>query len=719
MNDANKRYLYPKQVQVTIQQDDIGEYQRAAARLRESRVELISLQHEYGIFGGTAGEHLLTLLGGCGIPVVTTLHTILAKPEPAQNRVMRAICVRSERLVVMSENGAKLLHGVYGVPSSKIQVIHHGVPDLPDFVQSKEQLGLDGRKVLLTFGLLSPDKGIEYAIDALAEIVKEYPDVVYVVLGATHPQVREQYGEEYRHMLQDRGRRLNLDGHLVFHDRFADHSELIRFLAAADVYLTPYLNPEQITSGTLAYAVGSGKAVVSTPYSYAKELLAEGRGVLVPVRNAAELARGVLGLLDGGERRGDIETRAATLGASMRWPAVASAYVECFARAVLDANDSRTRFASSPSVRATDLPPLNLAHLRTMTDETGILQHASFSVPRYEDGYCLDDNARALLLITLIEEGRSSADVSGLATRYLAFVRYAFDGVFGRFTNFMAYSRRWTELRGSEDSHGRALWALGTVIGRSPDLGHRALARMLFDAALPAVAEFTSPRAWAYTLLGVGEYVRSHKRDCGTISMGRMIAVRLLGLFAAASRMGWLWCEDRLTYCNARLPQAMISSGVWLENEEMISTGVRALEWLARVQTTEAGLFSPIGSNGFYVRGCPKAIFDQQPVEASAMIAACLEAYRVDHDHAWLERAHQAFQWFMGDNLLGERLYDSTTGGCRDGLHQDRPNENQGAESTLAFLLALLDMQQVAGTAITSRRRSFERVSTSAVEVRQ
>ncbi len=698
MNDLGKHYLYPEQVRYQIPEESLTAYRRAADFLNVSSVDVVSLQHEYGIFGGKSGAHVLALMRQLRMPTVTTLHTVVAAPSPSQRAVMDEVCALSERVVVMSEGGAELLRRVYEIPEAKIQAIPHGVPSLPERDESKASLGLDGKQVLLTFGLLSPDKGIEYVIDALASIKERCPDVIYIVLGATHPHVKEQHGEGYRLMLEARSHALGLDGYVRFHDRFVSHAELVQFLAAADVYVTPYLNPQQITSGTLAYAIGAGKAVVSSLYRYAEEILAEGRGRLVPARSAEALAAEISNLLQDDQGKRSMESRALEFGQGMRWPVVAGSYVECFERAV--ESHSQRSLAVAPSnatgIKPRVLPELTLAHLRSMTDDTGLLQHAVHAIPRYEDGYCLDDNARALVLMATLEEARGEPPqrVRSLSTRYLAFVRHAFVPLSGRFRNFMSYGRQWTERHGSEDSHGRALWALGVVAARTEDSGRKVVATELFESALPAVASFTSPRAWAYSLLGIAEYISVRGQDGRVGRLGRDLAGRLLALFSECARDDWPWFEDRLTYGNARLLQALMLSGRWMGHAEMLAAGLRSLDWLATVQTTPGGLFAPVGSCGFFSRGGTKADFDQQPVEACGAVAAYLLGYRVTGDVHWHERATQAFNWFLGQNQLNEWVYDPATGGCRDGLHPERSNENQGAESTLSFLMALLDVLQ-------------------------
>jgi glycosyltransferase involved in cell wall biosynthesis len=705
MTEPGERYDYPRRVAFEVGEGDVASYRRAADFLNVNAVDVVSMQHEYGIFGGKAGVFVLDLVRELRMPVVTTLHTVLGEPDATQRAVMDELTSLSERIVVMSAKGADLLRQVHAVDRRKIDLIPHGIPELPRARDSKDKLGLAGSDVILTFGLLSPDKGIEYVIDALPAIVAECPNALYVVVGVTHPHVKDRDGEAYRFMLEARAKRIGVDAHIVFHDRFVSQEELAGFLSAADIYVTPYLSGAQITSGTLAYAVGSGKAVISTPYPYACELLDEGRGLLVPRRDSAAIAREVVGLFKHEDRRRDLERRAAAHGQRMTWPVVARSYVESFERARLaQGHRMRATFkARTLAAPAADLPDVDLTHLRLMTDDTGILQHATFTVPRYSDGYCLDDNARALLLTTMLEETpvEPLRSVRALSSRYLAFVNHAFDEERGRFRSFMDYSRHWIVGRDSEDCHGRALWALGSVVGRTSNLAMRRLAGPLFHEALPASTELTSPRAWAYALLGIDGYLRAFQGESGVQAVMTELTERLLVLFRTTATEAWPWFEDRLTYCNARLAQALIVAGARMRCEEATTTGLRALEWLCTVQSVD-GYFAPIGSNGFYVRGDTRAYFDQQPVEAAATISACLDAHRMTGRASWSERARRTFQWFLGQNQLQLPLYDPTSGGCRDGLHADRVNENQGAESTLSFLLALLEMRSEKPTAARS-----------------
>ena len=696
VNDTEDGYAYPPRVRFELTEKDISSYLRAADFLHTNNVDLVCLQHEYGIFGGKAGSHILALLRELRMPIVTTFHTILRDPNPEQRRVLEEIAALSDRLVVMSRRGAEFLHEIYHVSPKKIDLIPHGIPDVPFVDPSfhKDLFGVEGKTVLLSFGLLSANKGIENVIAALPDILARHPNVVYIILGATHPHVKRDEGEKYRRSLQWLAQEKGVEAQVIFYNRFVSLEELIEFISAADIYITPYLNETQIVSGTLAYTLGAGKAVVSTPYWYAEEMLAEERGALVPFHDPKALADQVIDLLDHEAKRHAMRKRAYLFGRKMLWPQVARLYMESFERARAE----RRHFAL-PSLTvealgesADELPPLNLDHLHHMADDTGMLQHAIFTVPNYHHGYTTDDNTRALMVSTLLEE-MGSGEAMELAPRYLAFVWYAFNVETRRFRNFMGYQRHWLEDSGSDDCHGRALWALGTVLGRSNTPALHSMAGWLFEKALPAILETTSPRAWAFALIGIHEYLKRFAGDRVAGQVREELARRLHSLYQAHRTDEWRWYEDGLTYCNAALPHAMLMSGQSIPDKAMTEAGLESLAWLADLQRSTKGHFIPIGSNGFYAKGGERARFDQQPVEAQAMVSACLEAARVTRDQRWRREARRAFEWFLGRNDLNLPIYDPTTGGCRDGLHPDRANENQGAESTLAFLQASLELR--------------------------
>ncbi len=694
VTDSGNSYDYPPEVRFEIPEPDVPSYLRAAHFLNLSHADVLCVQHEFGIFGGPAGSHIIALLRRARMPTVVTLHTVLAQPDGEQRRAFEELIDCASKLVVMSRRAATMLRDIHGVSPQKIAIIPHGIPDMP-FVDPnyyKDQFGVAGCPVLLTFGLLSPAKGVEYGIKAMPAIVKQHPSAVYFVLGATHPNLLKNDGEAYRRSLEALARDLGVEENVRFVNRYVDQRELCEFIGAADIYLTPYLNEAQITSGTLAYCFGAGKAVVSTPYWHAAELLADGRGVLVPFRDGSAIAGAVNELLVHEPQRHAMRKQAYLMGREMVWSQVAQGYADVFeeARHLFQNIGNHSSAPPRGSGGFPCLPPWRFDHLLRLSDSTGIFQHAIFSVPRFGHGYCADDNARALLLTVMLEElGEEVPGIRNLQSAASAFLEHAFVDETGRFRNFLSFDRRWTEDKGSEDSHGRALWALGAVMGRTAHGSLRAWAASLFERALPAVPDFTSPRAWAFAILGLHEYFRALHGDLLASRLRGELAGKLFALFRENSSPDWPWGEDIVAYDNPRLAQALILAGRWTGDGEMKAAGVKALRWLMEEQTGDSGCFRPIGSNGFWLRGGEPALFDQQPIEAAAAVSACIEAFHATGDPHWKCEAMRAFEWFLGINDLELPIYDVATGGCRDGLHDNRVNQNQGAESTLSYLLAL------------------------------
>jgi len=708
MNDRVDEYAYPDEVKFEISQNVLDAYGKAADFLNMNLVDVVSVQHEFGIYGGADGTHLLKLLRQLRMPIVTTLHTVLEKPSARQRDVIQEIADISDRLVVMTETGRRFLEQVYGVDPARVAVIPHGIPDLPFVDPSfyKDQFGVEGKKVVLTFGLLGPSKGIETMIRALPAVTAAHPDVVYVVVGATHPHVRQLHGESYRRHLQKLAAELDVDRYLIFHERYVDLTELCEWLGAADVYVTPYPNKDQIVSGTLAYAMGAGKAVVSTPYWHAAEMLADGRGVLVGFGDVDETARAIIRLLDDERERDAIRKRAYAYTRSHTWANVGARYLELFAEVRAErAKRPRPTFAArTERDRNQPLPSVSLTHLERLTDDVGILQHAKSFVPLRDHGYCTDDNARALIVaLRLRRHVEATALLDELAVRYLAFLEHAFNAERGAFRNFLGYDRRWLEDVGSPDSHGRGIWALGVAAAEWNDPSIKAGCLTLLHDALPRLDGVPYLRSLAMALLGIAAAYREFDGDVTLKGALRRIATRLYKAFAATrSNDEWPWPEEVLTYANAVLPHGLIAAGDALGRNDMIETGVRALQWLMRVQTID-GRFVPIGNEGWYARGGRRARFSQQPIEADTSVAACAAAYRATHDPAWIAEATRAFRWFVGYNDLGVPVWDESTGGCRDGLGHSGVSDNQGAESTLAWLNALAEMHEL------SEARELER----------
>ncbi len=696
VEDRPGEYDYPSEVRYTFDQNSRSAYVQTARYLNESGVEVVCMQHEYGIYGGNSGEYVIDLLDRLKMPVITTFHTILEKPSPDQDRILRAIADRSAFVVVMSERGRQFLENIYEIEPEKIVVIPHGIPDVPfkNPDEAKAGFGLDGKKVVLTFGLISPNKGIETAISALPEVVKKHPDLRYIVLGATHPNLIREHGEAYRTSLVRLAEELGVAEHVQFHNRFVEKEDLLQYLQMADVYLTPYLNAAQITSGTLAYSVGSGKAVVSTPYWHAEELLADGRGVLVPFGSSDAIAEALIHLFDEPDYRNKLRNEAYQYSRQMVWHETVGSYHRLFGYSVTNRLD----------LNADALPTLKLDHLYRLTDSTGIIQHARYTLPHREEGYCTDDNARALLLASWLDTDGEIVDarIPWMIDVFASFLNHAFDPQVGRFRNFMSYGREWLESFGSDDSHGRAIWALGGLIARTrrPDL--RAWAQDLFNRSIDKVLEMTSPRSWAFTILGLSEFLHRYPGDRHKQELRRELGDRLCALLRQTARPYWYWFEPILTYDNARLSQALLCSDV--PDHQLV--GLHTLEWLRDVQTAPEGHFRAIGSEGFYPMGSEPAVYDQQPLEAAASIGAYLAAYSYTGLDIWREAADTAFAWYLGKNDTGLSLYDEASGGCYDGLQPHSVNYNQGAESCLAYLMARAEIRAAQVQQQASQKKS-------------
>ena len=700
MTDHGQVYDYPPAVRFQVRDKVIEDYAKAADFLNDSHFDVVSLQHEFGIFGGEAGSHIIAMLSRLRMPIVTTLHTVLAAPTPAQRDVLNQIIGASAKVIVMAEKGQELLRSVCGVSSEKIVVIPHGIPDVPllETHHAKGRFGFSNKTVILTFGLLSPNKGIEFMIDAMPSILACCPETVYVVLGATHPNLVLHEGEAYREKLAARARELGVELQVMFFNQFVDQATLLDYISMCDVYVTPYLNELQMTSGTLAYSFGAGKAVVSTPYWHATELLADGRGILVPFADSHALGAEIAGLLTNDVRRHAMRKRAYAFSREMTWKQTAIRYL-----AVLDA-----AFTDSPGFNSANIdrlldcrersaiPEMQIGHFLSMCDGTGLLQHAVHSVPDRSHGYCVDDNARALILACMLGGPDEKSLPEELTARFAAFVQHAWNPDTRRFRNFMSYGRNWLEETGSEDSHCRALWALGECARSDINPSRQRWARSLFVSALPTVEEFRSPRAWAFALLGLDAYCAGGKRDQSVDKIRTRLAEKLMACLTAVTTVDWAWFEDELAYDNARLPQALIVTGVATATPSYVAAGLKSLRWLMTLQMASAGFFRPIGTEGFGLsRQLPKT-FDQQPVEAAATISACIAAWRATRDAVWTADAARAFRWFLGDNDLGIALADPVTGACSDGLHRDRRNENNGAELVLSYLLGLAEMRELA-----------------------
>ena len=692
VTDEGGEYEYPDEVEYEIRQGTKGDYARAAELINYKDVRWLSLQHEYGIFGGDDGAYILDLLSALRVPALVTLHTVLDQPSESQRKIVQRIA-KSAPLVVMSRVAADLLARRYDVPGARVQVVPHGIPDMPPRDQDvlKAGFGIVGHRMLLTFGLLGPNKGIETVIRALPAAIAACPDLVYFVVGATHPAVLRQYGEAYRTTLEREAERLGVRDHVVFRDQYVTTDELCRYLQAADIFVSPYLNEAQVTSGALSYAMGAGAAVISTPYWHARELLAEGRGRVFPFGDSASLAREIVALVQDPAELRALRERGYEYTRGFTWPRIGAAYVEL--GAALPANAGR-RFHKREQPRASSLPELRLDHVLRLTDDTGIVQHATFSVPARASGYCVDDNARALIVALHADRLTGSREAKRLVSTYLAFL-HAAQTEDGTFRNLMRYDRSYGDEPASDDCTGRALWALGTATQLARDDGHRRLSRQMFERGLERAREL-GPRGTALTMFGIVSFLAAHPEVAPAVELLRRLADRLCSLYRAHATDGWRWFEPTLTYDNALIPLALWRAYAITKDPASRTVAQETLAFLEETSFPDDRL-ALVGNAGWHRRGGRRAAADEQPVDATAFVLAFRGAYIVTGDHRYLRRMRESFAWFLGANRLGISVYDPATAGCRDGLGETAPNLNQGAESTVSFLLSLFEMLELAG----------------------
>ncbi|MCA1959418.1 MAG: glycosyltransferase, partial [Desulfomonile sp.] len=714
LSDLPNEYDYPPEVTFEIRKNEIRDYARAAEYLNGSSAQIVSLQHEFGIFGGEAGKYLGVLLSYLRKPVVTTCHTILKDPAKEYRESFERMIESSDRLVAMSPAGVEILRTVYGVPENKIVLIHHGVPDVP-FVDSnfyKDQFGVEGRTVLLTFGLLSPNKGIETALDSLPAVVERHPDVIYVVLGATHPEVRRHSGEEYRLSLERKVRDLGLGNHVVFHNRYVDLQELIEYICACDIYLTPYLAKEQVTSGTLAYAMGSGKAIISTPYWYAEDMLSECRGILVDFGDTKGLSRALLNLIEDPATRNKMRKKAYEYGRLMVWREVGRRYVELFQEVLREREHREVRevWQARMFPQAT-LPDIKLDHLLALSDDVGLLQHAAFGIPDRDHGYSADDVGRGLaLLMTYYNQVKDDTILPTVRT-YMSFLKHAQTQT-GHFHNFMSYDRRFLDQEGSDDTLGRVTWGLGTVVKWGPNQRLRHLAQNMMEKGLPQLERMESPRGKAYAILGFHHLLQRFAGASRFRWLLEKFADDLAAHYTAHRTADWHWFEDILTYGNAKLPEALFRAHQDSGKQAFLDVAIEALDFLTATQWNGV-YFELIGNEGWYPKDGEKATFGQQPVDAGYLVEAYIAAYQVTGRDEYLVLAQYAFEWFLGRNRLNEALYDFADGAVADGIDSSGISANQGAESVICFLMALIGMSEFRSQRLSASQPERPEITTT------
>lgn len=703
LTSAAHTVQYPDEVTFEIRQNHLADYRLAAEYINFSGADVISLQHEFGIFGGAEGRFVTDLLENLRAPVVTTLHTVLPAPTSGYRESLIRVAKLSDRLVVMNRKAIPILRESYGIEADRIDVIPHGVPDVP-FIDSnyyKDDFGVEGRLVILTFGLLGRSKGIEFMLDALPPIVKEHPEVVYMVLGATHPEVKRRQGEEYRLFLERRVRELGLDDNVIFYDRYVSSSELTKFIGACDIYVTPYQSRDQIVSGTLAYAVGMGKAVVSTPYLHAEELLAEGRGRLVDFGSPESITTALSELIANETERHQMRKRAYEYGRDMTWAEVGRSYLSLFDSMAKRVPQSRVA-KRAPRSRPLELRDIKLDHLERLTDDTGIIQHATYSIPNRNSGYTTDDVGRALAVALMHYDQYADERAVPLIVKYLSFLQYA-QKPDGRFHNFMNYRREFIDEVGSEDTQGRALWGLGMAVACGPTEGTRALARELFEKGLNRL-KLSHPRALAYAICGLHAFLKKYDGAARVRAKLESFATRLAEIYERSLADDWKWFGDEMTYANAKMPQAMLLAADLIEDPRFLRIGLESLDFLI-AQTYREGQFDFPGNQGWWRRGGERAVFGQQPIEAGYLAEALITAEELTHDGTYAALANAAIEWLLGRNRAGERLYNLATGSCCDGIDQKGPNLNKGAESAICCLLGLLSVSRQLDKSIPVERQ--------------
>ena len=650
-----------------------------------NKIKLVCIEHEFGIFGGEEnGEYLIAFLDKLEKPAVVTFHSVVPNPSDERKRVVMSIAKRSKAITVMAASAVDILVDNYGVDRNKIHVIHHGVPSidlLKDNTSVKRSLGLDNRFVISTFGLINKGKGIEYAIKALPNIVKKFPNVLYLIIGETHPIVRKQEGEEYRNKLIRLVEKLGLKDNVKFYNKYLTLEEIIEYLKASDLYIYSALDKNQIVSGTLAYAMSAGKAIIGTPSIYAKEVLADGRGVVVEFKNVKSMEKTIFDIIENPSLRKNLEKNAYAFSRQMTWPNVATNYLNVFKKFI----------DVKKNIGIYKLPKLKLNHLFTLTDETGIIQHAKHSMPNRDTGYTLDDNARALIVATMHYNLYKSEKSLRLINTYLSFIFHS-QMENGLFHNLMSYDKRFIDDVGSEDSFGRALWATGRLVNSSVNTNLKASAKFVFDNGVKHIYELDSVRAKVFSLIGLYNYYQVYPNEDVRDKI-KSLADKLVENYKQISGNNWFWFEDSLTYSNGKIPEALYLAYAVTKNETYLDIAEKSLNFLSSLLMLDGKLVL-IGHKGWYKRGSERAFYDQQPIDASSMVQVYMTAFKITEKKEYYDNAFLAFQWFLGRNLLNQTVYDEATGGCFDGLLPNCINLNQGAESTISYLLARLNLER-------------------------
>lgn len=691
MNDHNLNYEYPPEVKLSIDQKQQSDYLKAADFINESGADACILEHEYGIYGGLSGVYILPLLHRLNIPIISTLHTILEKPSYNEKAILKEICKMSDKIVVMSHKAIQFLVEIYEVPKQKIALIEHGVPDIHfDREESRKELKLNEKKVILTFGFIGRSKGIETVIKALPKIVEKHPEVLYIILGKTHPNVLRDAGEEYRDYLEDLAKSLGVSDNVLMLNQFIDKKGLFKYLAACDIYITPYLSIAQITSGTLTYAMGSGCAVVSTPYWHAAELLANDKGCFFDFNDVNGLSEVMNDLFENPDRLKQIQKKAAEYGKNITWPKIGQKYTKLISNVL--AAPKKVDPKKDTEIDIELMPSLSLRHIIRLTDDTGIIQHAKFGIPNHKEGYCLDDNARALLMACMCYNHEKDPQVLDLMTIYMSYVNYM-QNEDGSFRNFLAFNRNFLDEVGSEDSFGRTIWALGYLIANAPKDFYYQTANEIFGRAFSHFTKVKSIRAIAYTIMGISYYMQRHASDNGMKQVLRTLTDTLIRHYEENQSDNWKWFEALLAYDNAILPLSLLHATQVLKEKRVAEVAFASMDFLTEHTLKDTHL-SIIGNKDWYFKDKERSLFAQQPLDAQAMVLMFQQAYKLTGNREYLTKLFTSYRWFLGENDMRMSLYNFETDGCCDGFENDGVNRNQGAESTLAYFISYFAVLQ-------------------------
>jgi len=698
--DGNEQDLdYPEEVKLTIRQSRQRDYVIAAKQINYSDADVCILEHEFGIFGGDDGVYILSLIHRLELPLIVTLHTVLNDPSYTQRSIIEDIGNRAARIVVMSKRAVDFLTDIYHIPREKIDYIEHGVPDFNKVSSAdvKKKFNFEDRKVLLTFGLISRNKGIETVINALPDVVRKYPKLLYIISGKTHPEVLKHSGEEYRSFLQRLIKEHGIEKNVFFNNAFLSEEKLFEYLSASDIYITPYLNEAQITSGTLSYAVGVGSAVVSTPYWHAQEILDEGRGRLFGFKDSIQLSKVILDLLDDEKNINDLKERAYEYGKKLRWPKIGRQYLS-LAEYLVDSRARDLEIKKLP-IQIPMLPVINLAHVKRLTDDTGIVQHAKYGIPNLKEGYCLDDNARALLMALMAYRQSKDKEAPELITIYLSFIHYL-QRENGNFGNFLSFSRQFLDEYGSEDSFGRTIWALGYLISNAPNDSFKQIGREIYSRSIQYFDKLESLRGISNTIIGIAYYLKDAQEDESQLQLLLSLTSKLVSAYQANKDKNWHWFENTISYDNGILPLAIYHAAELTNDDELLNIANESLKFLEKI-TCSHGYFTPVGNQGWYQKGGELPEYDQQSIDVMAMILLYHQAYQVTKNKEYIEKLFFSYMWFLGENSLRLPLYDHETCGCCDGLESTGVNRNQGAESTLAYWISHL-------TVLAAQEKEFE-----------